>query len=420
MMEKIHKKNIIGNDSETSVNIRLISFTKLKCNRLAFLNFLIIFLFFSCKTSEKEKNDAKTPNEDFNLNQKKCTDFAYKLHQAIVSDEKNYINNYIIWDYTQKKIEENLGHPLTKNEKEIFNYLIQQVKIEDEFQQLNNDGGHLRFVTYYHLEDEHFIIFRSFMEPQSLNYIELKLETHNQTIAITDFYDFDQSQLVSDAIEEKLNYYISFGNQWNKIAQSNDSIYNLIIAEINDNNYTNAYLHLKDFEQSFKTTSSYASLEESVLIASGIPELIIKSLESKVKRTPLTEKGRWLHLFYYNALLGKYNDANIALVNLENEVGTDDVITFLKGNLEIEKGKYENAIQFFNEALSSEKNIMTFHLAKVIAYIELQDYEKAVESLLVMDDFFEIKDIDWNKEFESYPDFINSDAYSKWKERIEN
>ncbi len=190
MMEKNHKKNIIGNDSETSVNIRLFSFKKLHASHLLLLKISIIFFVFSCKTSENEKMEDKIPVENFTLDQKKCTDFAYKLHQAIVNDEKNYINNYIVWEFTQKKIEEKMEHPFTQNEQEIFDYLINQVNIDNEFQQLNNDGGHLRFVTYYHLEEEHYIIFRSFIEPQTVNYIELKLEAQNQTIGITDFYDF--------------------------------------------------------------------------------------------------------------------------------------------------------------------------------------------------------------------------------------
>ena len=48
----------------------------------------------------------------------------------------------------------------------------------------------------------------------------------------------------------------------------------------------------------------------------------------------------------------------------------------------------------------------------------MNEFDLAVESLLVMDDYFEMNEINWDKEFIAYPEFLMSDSYNKWVERI--
>jgi hypothetical protein len=66
-----------------------------------------------------------------------------------------------------------------------------------------------------------------------------------------------------------------------------------------------------------------------------------------------------------------------------------------------------------------EPKIPNIHFAKVVCLIEMREFIQAVESLLVMEDYFDVKNTNWDKEFMAYPEFLISDEYFQWLERIE-
>jgi len=49
----------------------------------------------------------------------------------------------------------------------------------------------------------------------------------------------------------------------------------------------------------------------------------------------------------------------------------------------------------------------------------MKEFVQAAESLLVMGDYFDVKNINWNREFMAYPAFLISDEYAEWLQRAE-
>ena len=75
-------------------------------------------------------------------------------------------------------------------------------------------------------------------------------------------------------------------------------------------------------------------------------------------------------------------------------------------------------MEFYNEALAIEPTVPNIHFAKVVCLIEMKEFTEAAESLLVMEDYFDVTNTNWDKEFMAYPEFLISDVYSRWLERV--
>lgn len=419
MMRKNHKKNINGKDSERFGKIRIITFKSLYLRFLCLFLFLLNFTFISCEEAGISPDDYSEVSHEFQLDEKICTDFAIKMHTSLAKGDTSFINSYLDW----KGIEQSLSADSTywTSEKiEIFNSWKANISLGEDFIGEFISGNHLRFITYYQLDGKHFIILRNYIEPQTVNYFEFELRSNEGTISIVDVYDFSQSKLLSTMAKEYCNYYGKFHETWKTVKAETELTLTNIEEKIANGNLKAAYAQLIEMDGSFKSTYMYTNIEESILLQSNVESIILDYLYDKSQRIALNEKGRSLTMFYLNAYAGNNQDAMIALANLEDAVGEDGVLDYLKGNLFFEEGEMQKALEAFNRALAYDNEIFSFHVAKVKTLIEKKAYVEAAESLLVMDDSFNVKDLDWDEEFKLYPDFLSSEAYATWKNRLSN
>jgi tetratricopeptide (TPR) repeat protein len=417
MARKKCKKNINGKDSERFGKIRMITDNRLITNVLMCFIFLNLFYVLSCSNEEKDGIPPFSDEINFELDEKTCTDFAVKMHSSIANGDSNFIKSYIDWKGIQQAISKDTIY-WDENKLEIFKAWKENVSPGNDLMNELNNGSHLRFITYYHLDGEHFIILRNYIEPQTVNYVEIKIVAIGNSLAIADLYDFSQSMLLSEMGAEYCNYLSELPGSWldqqSEMLIQSDEIRNQI--QIGD--FKNAYAMLNETNIHFQNTYLYRDLKEQILMNSGSEEIAMKHLFDKSQRISVNEKGRSLTMFYLNAYAGKNNDALIALANLESAVGDDGVIDFLRGNIYFEKNELNNAILHFNKALAYNSKVFSFHIAKIKTLIELSYYVEAVESLLVLDDFFDIESFDWDAEFIDYPDFMLSDEYGLWLQRL--
>lgn len=417
MMEKNCKENINGKDSERFGKIRITTYNYKLFSCLCVFMFFVLISFSSCNSEIKE---AKVANEDasiFQLDEKVCTDFAVKMHTSLVNGDTNFINSYIDWSGIKDLIAEDSSY-WDKVNTDIFNTWKSEISVGQDLIGELVSGSHLRFITYYQLDGEHFIMLRNYIEPQTVNYFEFKLVAIGKSIAIADVYDFGQSMLLSSMSKDYCDYYSGFNSEWKTVRTETEGKLMEINSKLAEGNLKEAYAKLKGMETTFQNTYMYLNVKETILLQSNVASVTQNYLYEKSQRIALNEKGRSLTMFYLNAYVGNNNDALIALANIEDAVGEDGVIDYLRGNLYFESGQMQKALEAFNAALAYNNEIFSFHVAKIKALIEQLAYVEAVESLLVMDDSFDIKNLSWEEEFKSYPEFLASESYADWKIRL--
>ncbi len=417
MVRKKSEKNINGKDSERFGKIRKIT---IKCqfnSDLLFVCFVLSISFFSCNTEDNSSEKHVKENGYYELNEKNCTDFAVKMHGSLVNGDTSFIHSYIDWQGLKDAISMDSSY-WDQYRNEIFTSWKKSISPGVELINELEKGSHLRFITYYQLDGEHYIILRNYIEPQTVNYIEFKLVGKLHSIAIADIYDFNQSMNLSSMAKEYCDYLGDFKEFWSITLSEMTNDCDSVKSKINEGNLKDAYMLLKATQLNFQQTYIYRGLMEQVLLKSEISSVSQGYLFEKSQKIPLGEKGRSLTMFYLNAYAAKYNDALIALANLENAVGEDGVLDYLRGNIYFEQNEMSKALSSFNKALAYNSKIFSFHIAKVKTLIEQSQYIEAVESLLVLDDFFNIQELNWNEEFSEYPNFLTSEAYKLWLNRL--
>ena len=127
----------------------------------------------------------------------------------------------------------------------------------------------------------------------------------------------------------------------------------------------------------------------------------------------------WLRQYYLNLDAKRYGEVREAIDRLYTSIGEDPILIYLKAATYFEEYNYSRALELYNEALIMEPAIPNIHFAKVICLIEMKEFVQAAESLLVMEDYFDVKNINWNREFMAYPAFLISNEYAEWLQRIE-
>lgn len=375
----------------------------------------LVFLFFLSCTEEKVENNG--PEEVFQeeLTEESCVNFAEYLHQSFADSNVNYLNTYINWEAIEKEVNQN-----DALRQEVFDTLMSRYDIAKEFVQMTYSGADVRFITYYKEAEEHYIVFRVFDQPQSLHVYEFELSGSNQALYVNDVYDFGSATSITQVLIDEVDFWSGLGENWYtyfEVFLDVEKEFNMLLSS---GSLKDAFSLSKQYDETFGGLKKFRRLYGVLCEYSGNSKMIAGYLDDELARIPLTEKGRWLPLFYLRSLTGQYAEALIALSNLENEIGQDVYLDFLKGNIYFEMGDYTSAISYFNQSLSMDNTVVMFHLGKIHSYISQEMYVEAVESLLVMGDAFSLNEVDWNAEFELYPDFLNSPEYDEFVSRLEN
>lgn len=407
-MRKKYKSYITVKESEGNVNNRK------NTNKSLLFSFLAVLLFFSC-SEEKPEENAKNEIVALPLNEEKCVNFAEQLHLSFADSNASYMNSYLNWELIENEV-------VNKDalRKVIFDTLMTHYNITEDFVQLTYSGADVRFITYFQEDDKHHIIFRVFEQPQSLDIYEFVLEGNASEIMIADVYDYSSSVSLKTSLSKEVDFWSQWGSEWLVNFQNYNEMEEAYKSLMMDGNLKDAYLLTKQYADDFMDLKRFRQLYGLICENSNSPQLLIGYLDDEVKRIGLTEKGRWLPVFYLRSLEGNYGEALIALSNLEKEVGQDIYIDFLKGNIYFEMGDFEAAITWFNKSLSQDANVMIFHLAKAHTYINMHKYVEAAETLLVMDDSFDIDGLDWELEFAQYPTFIQSEEFKQFQSRLDS
>ncbi len=389
------------------------------------ISFLILVIS-SCSSDDSSSHEAIPVENKLLLNEAICVDFAYQLHESFVEDNTTFLNQYILWDSIQRIAFSKLNITEKNANKKLWDKLTSDLLLGNDFINILKNDGHIRFITYYvdaaKYDTSHHIILRTFYPPQQINFYDFTLTTLEDKLCIRDIYEYSNAVSLSTILGEEVAYFSELNLSLDSVFSIVDSL-NVVKRTISDytanGNLQSAYSLFANLPAGLKQTKSYLQLEEQILFSSENSMVQEQFIAKKLNLIPIQEKGRWLTAFYKHAIFGEYEDAEIAINNLEMEIGEDEFINFLKGVVFFEKNDFESALIEFNTAIASEPEVFVFHWNKVLTFLELEEYEKAVETLLVLDDYFQVSDINWDKEFIAYPMFLMSDAYENWQSRIE-
>ena len=241
----------------------------------------------------------------------------------------------------------------------------------------------------------------------------------DNTIAISDFTSFNKPNNCNEMMTELVNLFH-------------------VKRQLNDNDLKDGFRLMDSAINAFYSLNPdladlYYSKMDVALRETAIMKAIKSNLDfhssSGIRTNALMRKNYeigkdgstvwyWLRQYYLSLESESYPKVREAIEGLSKSVGEDPILIYLKAATYFEEYNYSIALEFYNEALTIEPTIPNIHFAKVICLIEMKEFVQAAESLLVMEDYFAITNTNWDKEFIAYPEFLISDEYSQWLERV--
>jgi len=381
---------------------------KLIVSKLGVFYFLIIFALFSCENEKVAKNDALPTSFKLEIDSINASEFAILFIQDIYNSDTISARNKIDIEFEG---DTSCCFDLLSIH-EVFDEL-------DLFTQLNKQvvlGADLSLLKYSEETEQKRILLRLFSAPQEVEYYELILDVHNNNIVVVDYKSVYSNWKASEMLNELIDISCS-----NKLDLSN---------------IERSFLYLDSMQGAFNNfnpdlAQSYYKSISPILINSRLvnrvktliglhsdEEVRISYLMNEIDESNVSNSRYWLFSFYLDVLQEENNQARIKLNRLKEIIGEDPILIYLEATTYFEEYNYNNALELYNDALVLDATIPNIHFAKVICLIEMKEYVQAVESLLVMEDYFEVININWDKEFMGYPDFLISDEYSRWLERV--
>lgn len=406
-MKKKLESYLSENESERTGKNRIITFKTLFVSVLWFL----VISFFSCGIDKDQPDNQPKEVPPVAINEQQCIYFAEKLHQSFADSNANYLNSYVAWNSLKKEICD------SKEKEQMFDSLRVNWDIGNDFIGITYGHSDVRFITYYEEEGSHHIVFRVFDPPQSIAFYDFQLVGSDNKISIADIYDYDFGRSLKGIFSNELRIYNQCEKPWVECYLAFKNFKQTVTSLMEKGQLKLAYAYFKENKNLYEEHFEYTELYRAFIEHLGDAKLMTNYLLERVQKLPLGSNGRWLPLFYANALSGNYGDAQIALANLEAEVGKDTYLHFLRGNLFFEQEDYVSAVNSFNEALSTKEEAPVLHLGKVLSYIELEEFTKAVESLLVMSKYYKATNEEWMQEFADYPIFEQSEEFKEFLER---
>lgn len=366
----------------------------LKYIGLSVFIFSSFLLFFSCENEKKQVIENTIPIYHLEIDSTNAKEFAQKFIDDLYNSDGLNKKNYNLYNSI-----DSIGVSLLSI-LDLYTILSEKTKT----------GSLIDFVKYDFETEKHKVIIRVFTPPQEVDFYEIFLDVKENEIVITDYLSYVNGVYVSEIINEIKSSNLS------KEKLANTSLY---IDSINDafNNFDVdlAAIYFNSIDSTSRKLKLVSLFKLGLDIHSSNRNITFRNQIHKLEKG---SNSYWLNSFYYFVEIERYPKARLSLMNLRERVGEDAILSYLEGITYFEEKNYAKAVELYTNALSISNQIPDIHFAKIICLIEKNEYTQAVESLLVMEDYFAVTNINWDKEFMGYPDFLISDEYSRWLERV--
>ena len=380
-------------------------------SKLYILFFLIISIVFSCNNEDKGKNDTVYVPIKLNIDSANACEFANSFILDIYNSDTVSARSKIQIKYNSDSIlvSDLLANEDVFNNFDLFSVLDQPILL----------GGELDF-QFYEIQNESSIIwFRLFSAPLEVNYFRITLDIMDNAIVISDFSSFKTPNSCNEMMTELVDLVYDKRQLSNNDVKKGFRLMDSTIIAFSSLNPYLANLYYSKMDISLRETAIMRSIKYNLDFHSS-SEIRANAL---VRKNHEIGKGGglvwyWLRQYYLSLESENCTEVREAIEGLSKTVGEDPILIYLKATTYFEEYNYNLAIELYNDALTMEPTIPNIHFAKVICLIEMKEFTQAVESLLVMEDYFDVTNTNWDKEFMAYPEFLISDEYSRWLERV--
>jgi tetratricopeptide (TPR) repeat protein len=380
-------------------------------SKLYILFFLIISIFFSCNNEDKGKNDTVYVPIKLNIDSANACEFANSFILDIYNSDTVSARSKIQIKYNSDSIlvSDLLANEDVFNNFDLFSVLDQPILL----------GGELDF-QFYEIQNESSIIwFRLFSAPLEVNYFRITLDIMDNAIVISDFSSFKTPNSCNEMMTELVDLVYDKRQLSNNDVKKGFRLMDSTIIAFSSLNPYLANLYYSKMDISLRETAIMRSIKYNLDFHSS-SEIRANAL---VRKNHEIGKGGglvwyWLRQYYLSLESESYPKVREAIEGLSKSVGEDPILIYLKAAMYFEEYNYSTALELYNEALTIEPTIPNIHFAKVVCLIEMKEFVQAVESLLVMEDYFDVRNTNWDKEFMAYPAFLISDEYFQWLERV--
>jgi hypothetical protein len=380
-------------------------------SKLYVIFFLIISVVFSCNNENKGKNDAIYVPSKLNIDSANASEFANSFIRDIYNADTVNARSKIQIKYNSDSIfvSDLLANEDVFNNFDLFSVLHQSILL----------GGELDF-QFYEVQNESSIIFlRLFTAPLEINYFRITLDVMDNAIVISDFTSFKTPNSCNEMMTELVDLVYDKRQLSDNDVKKGFRLMDSTIIAFYSLNPDLADLYYSKMDVALRETAIMKSIKYNLDFHSSSE---IRANALMRKKYEIGKDGStvwyWLRQYYLSLESESYPKVREAIEGLSKSVGEDPILIYLKAATYFEEYNYSTALELYNEALTIEPTIPNIHFAKVICLIEMKEFTQAVESLLVMEDYFDVRNTNWDKEFIAYPEFLISDEYFQWLERI--
>mgnify|MGYP001059068645 CR=1 FL=1 len=380
-------------------------------NKLCILFFSIISVFFSCNNDNKGKKDVVYVSTKLNIDSANASEFANSFILDIYNADTVRARSKIQIKYNSDAI---LVSDLLANKDvfknfDLFSVLRQTILLE----------GELDFQFYEVQEECNIIWLRLFTAPLEVNYFRIILDVKDNAIVISDFTSFNTPNSCNEMMTELVGLVFTKQQLSDNDLKGGFRLMDSAIIAFSSLNPDLANLYYSQVDIALRETEIMKSIKYTLDFHSSAENrsnaLMGKNDEIDKDRDLV---WHWLKQYYLSLDSESYPKVREAIEGLSKLVGEDPILIYLKAATYFEEYNYSTALELYNEALTIEPTIPNIHFAKVVCLIEMKEFIQAAESLLVMEDYFDVRNTNWDKEFMAYPLFLISDEYSQWLERV--
>jgi tetratricopeptide (TPR) repeat protein len=380
-------------------------------SKLYILIFLIISVVFSCNNENKGKNDAIYVPSKLNIDSANASEFANSFILDIYNADTVSARSKIRIKYKSDSIfvSDLLANEYVFNNFDLFSVLHQPILL----------GGELDFQFYEVQNESNIIWLRLFTAPLEVNYFRIMLTVMDNAIVISDFTSFNTPNSCNEMMTELVDLVYDKRQLSDNDLKEGFRLMDSTIIAFYSLNPDLADLYYSKIDVALRETAIMKSIKSNLDFHSS-SEIRANALMRKNYEIGKDGSTVWygLRQYYLSLESESYPKVREAIEGLSKSVGEDPILIYLKAATYFEEYNYSTALELYNEALIIERTVPNIHFAKVVCLIEMKEFVQAVESLLVMEDYFDVRNTNWDKEFMAYPTFLISDEYFQWLERI--
>ena len=380
-------------------------------SKLYILFFLIISFVFSCNNENKGKKDAVYVPGKLNIDSANASEFANSFILDIYNSDTVRARSKIQIKYNANAsfVSNLLANEDVFNNFDLFSVLHQPILL----------GGELDFQFYEVQNESNIIWLRLFTAPLEVNYFRITLAIMNNAIVISDFTSFNTPNSCNEMMTELVDLMHAKNQLDDNDVTKGFRLMDSTIIAFSSLDPGLAALYYSKMDIALRETALMKSIKYNLNFHSSAEiranTLMRKNYEIGKDGYPV---WYWLKQYYLSLASESYPKVREAIEGLRKSVGEDPILIYLNAATYFEEYNYSTALELYNEALTMEPTIPNIHFAKVVCLIEMKEFIQAAESLLVMEDYFDVKNTNWDKEFMAYPAFLISDEYFQWLERV--